>query len=306
MVGQSKTLLITGSSGFIGKNMAEYFREKYHVLKPTHKELDLLSQEDVDSYFKENQVNLVIHAANVGGNRTAQDGPGVVEKNLRMFVNISRNSEHYGKMIHLGSGAEYSREKMPPLVSETDFKKHIPHDYYGFSKYLISKYIEKSDNIYCLRLFGVFGSGEDYRYKFISNSVVKNLLEMPIKIMQNVYFDWLYMEDLLHITQYFLENDATHNIFNVTTGKPMDILTIARKINELSHFQSDITVVNPGLNREYSGSNQKLMDEIGYYKFMNMDASLKKLREYYEQIYDTLDLETVQKDPYASRCKIQK
>ena len=73
------------------------------------------------------------------------------------------------------------------------------HNDYGFSKYLISQYIEKSDNCVCLRLFGVFGKYEDYEYKFISNAIVKNLLQMPIRIRQNVYFDWLYINDLMKI-----------------------------------------------------------------------------------------------------------
>jgi nucleoside-diphosphate-sugar epimerase len=306
MAAQSETLLITGSSGFIGKNMVEYFREDYHVLAPTHQELDLLSQEDVDNYFRDNQIDYVIHGANVGGNRTADDGPDVVEINLRMFFNICENSERFKKMIHFGSGAEYSKENMPPKVRESEFGKFIPKDHYGFSKYLISKYIEKADNIYCLRLFGVFGPGEDYRYKFISNSIVKNLLEMPIVIMQNVFFDWMYIEDLLRITDYFLKNEPSPNTYNVTSGKTTDLLSIARKINELSDFESDITVVNPGLNREYSGENTALLDEIGDFQFLKMEDSLRKLMDYYKSIYHTLDLETVQKDPYASRCKINK
>lgn len=306
MESKSKNLLITGSNGFIGKNLVQFFKDEYHILAPKHQELDLLSQRDVNDYFQNNQIDYVIHGANVGGNRTADDGPEIVEKNIRMFFNLAENQKYFKKMIHLGSGAEYSQGKMPPMVKEDDFGQFIPTDYYGFSKYIISKYIDKTPNIYCLRLFGVFGPGEDYRYKFISNSILKNMLEMPITIMQNVYFDWLYINDLMHIIAFFLKNNPSKNIYNITTGKKTDIISIARIINDISQFQSEITVVNKGLNQEYSGDNHRLIEEIGNYDFMKMEEAIGELIDFYKYNFDLLDLDAVRKDPYASKCKINR
>jgi nucleoside-diphosphate-sugar epimerase len=302
----SKTLLVTGSRGFIGSNAVKFFKDKYQVLAPSHQELDLLSQTDVNDYFKNNKIDYVLHGANVGGNRTSDDGSDVVEKNIRMFFNLAENKGRFKKMLHLGSGAEYSRENMPPLVKENEFGNFIPRDYYGFSKYVISKYIENNPNIYCLRLFGVFGPGEDYRYKFISNSILKNMLDIPITIMQNVYFDWLYILDLMHIIEFFLKNNPSKNMYNITSGTKTDILSIARIIDAISDFQSDITVVNNGLNREYSGNNYRLIAEIGKYEFMSMEDSIRHLIHFYKSNFDTLDLETIRKDPYASKCKINR
>ena len=194
-----KNLFVTGSKGFVGRNTVEFFKGNYNILAPDHKELNLLCQEDVNNFFEDNEIDYVIHCASVGGNRKYDDSPEVVEKNVRMFFNIAENRKHFKKMIHLGSGAEYSKGSMPSNVKENYFGKFIPEDYYGFSKYVISKYIENLDNnkkmgnIYCLRLFGVFGPFEDYTYKFISNSILKNFLQLPITIMQNVYFDWIYI-----------------------------------------------------------------------------------------------------------------
>jgi nucleoside-diphosphate-sugar epimerase len=303
---EPETLLITGGRGFIGSNMVDFFKQNYTVISPTHQELDLLEQEQVSSFFKNNSIDYVIHGANVGGNRSSTDGPEVVEKNVRMFFNLCKNQNHFKKLINLGSGAEYSKEHMPSRVTESEFGKFIPTDYYGFSKYIISKYIENTSNIYCLRLFGVFGPGEDYRYKFISNSILKNILKMPIKIMQNVYFDWVFIDDLLHIIEYFLKNNPSLNSYNITPEKATDILSIARIINQMSDFQSEIIIVNPGLNREYSGDNKNLKSEMGNYEFMSMDESIKRLIDYYQSNLDFLDLEIIREDPFASRCKINK
>ena len=97
-----KTLFVTGSKGFIGRNTVEYFKKYYKILAPDHSELDLLYQEDVNKFFKEHKIDYVIHCASVGGNRTKDDGPEVVEKNVRMFFNLAENKEYFKKMIHLG------------------------------------------------------------------------------------------------------------------------------------------------------------------------------------------------------------
>jgi len=47
-----KTIFIIGSGGFTGKNLVEKFSEKYNLLTPCHKELDLLNEKAVDSFFK--------------------------------------------------------------------------------------------------------------------------------------------------------------------------------------------------------------------------------------------------------------
>jgi nucleoside-diphosphate-sugar epimerase len=299
-----ESIFITGAGGFIGRNIAQSLNSQYHILAPTHNELDLLSQEQVDRFFLENDIDYVIHCANIGGNRKVGNVPNVVEKNLRMFFNLSRNDNRYNKMIHFGSGAEYSKDRMSPRVKESDFDTYIPTDDYGFSKYLISKYIENADNIYCLRLFGVFGPYEDYEYKFISNAIVKNLLHMPVRIVQDVYFDWLYIDDLMYIVHHFIKNDSKERIYNVTTGKTTDLIGITNIINKYSEFKSEVILEHNGLNREYSGDNSKLIYKIGNYEFTSIDNAIQKLMHYYKKNLRNVNVSLIEKDLYASKCSV--
>jgi nucleoside-diphosphate-sugar epimerase len=300
-----KTVLITGASGFIGKNAREYFHDKCNVVAPLHRELDLLSQGEVQKFFRENEVDYVIHCANIGGNRKCGNIEGVVEKNLAMFFNIAENKQYFEKMIHLGSGAEYNRMRMAARTDEDRLGRSIPTDPYGFSKYVISKYIEEeNDKLYCLRLFGVFGRYEDYEYKFISNAIVKNLLHLPITIRQNVHFDWLYVDDLLPIIGAMLNKKCKYKSYNITTGTTTDLITIAKIINKLSDFTSKIIVVNPGLNMEYSGENNRLQNEVEDFKFRSMQDSIMALRHYYKSIFPLIDADAIRKDEYAAYCKI--
>lgn len=304
MDNRKETLFITGGSGFIGKNIAQFFNEKYEILAPSHRELDLLSQDEVDRYFEMNKIDYVIHCANSGGSRKATNVSNVLENNLRMFHILSNHHDHYKKMISFGSGAEYAKDRMKPMVKEDDFGKYIPADDYGFSKYIISKYIENSENIYCLRLFGVFGPYEDYEFRFISNAIVKNLFNLPINIVQNVYFDWLYIEDLMKILGYFLTNEMNEKVYNVTTGKTYDLVTIANIINSCSPCKSEIIIQNGGLNKEYSGDNSRMINEIGSFEFTSMSDAIKSLFDYYRSIRPSINCEVIKKDPFASMCKV--
>ena len=137
MVDLNKIILITGSSGFIGKNIVEYLRPKFTLLTPSHKELDLLSQSKVHQFFLKNDVGTVIHCANFGGTRKTLVTGQTIEKNTRMFFNLAENQEHFSKLIHLGSGAEYNKNRNLQKICETEFGKEIPYDEHGYSKYII-------------------------------------------------------------------------------------------------------------------------------------------------------------------------
>jgi nucleoside-diphosphate-sugar epimerase len=300
-----KTIFVTGGSGFIGSNIIEFFCDTATIIAPSHTQLDLLSQDAVNKFFKEHKIDYVIHCANFGGNRKSGDTIDIVEKNVRIFFNLIENSRYFDKFIHFGSGAEYDKSRPISKITETSFGERIPRDHYGFSKYLISKFIENSENIICLRLFGVFGKYEDYEYKFISNTILKNLLQLPIHIRQNVYFDWLYINDLVKILPYFLDHEPLYKMYNITPNKPLDLVTIANMINSYSTFKSEIIVDNPGLNNEYSGNNSRLLAHIGNFTFTEMHSALSELRKYYCSILPQIDSDTIRRDEYSKYCTIR-
>ena len=57
-----RKILITGASGFIGRNIKEsYLSEKYDLITPSSKELDLSDDESVRNYFKISTITRSIH-----------------------------------------------------------------------------------------------------------------------------------------------------------------------------------------------------------------------------------------------------
>ncbi len=279
-----KTVLILGSSGFIGKNLAEQLNKKYKLLTPSHKELDLLKEKDVTSYFKSHKIDTVIYSVLVGGSRIEEHEEKELKTNLRMFLNVINNNQHYRKLINFGSGAEYDKTRSIAKVSETNFGERIPTDDYGLFKYTCSKILENyqkpSVNV---RIFGMFGKYEDYRYRFISYAILRNLKNLPIKIKQNVYFDYMFIDDFVRIVDHFINNDSKEKVFNIGTGNKIDLITISKKINRIANKKVKIIIDHPGLQNEYTCSNKSLIKELGKFSFNDFDTSLKSLYVWYKK-----------------------
>ena len=294
-------IFITGSNGFVGSHLKEYLNKtysKYNLFTPSSKELDLVNEEAVDNYILGNKVDIIIHLANKGGDITTVNMKNVTEYNLRIFFNIVKHEKNVKKIISFGSGAEYSKHKQIADACEDDYNLSLPLDEYGFYKSITSKYIEKSDNIVQLRIFGAYGEYENYRFKFITNAIVKNLLKLPIVINKNVYFDYIYIDDLIKMIDWFIHNESKEKIYNATTGIKIDLITLANLVNETSDFKSEIKILNDGLNNEYTSNNERIMKELKNFEFTSHKKAIQKMREYFKANLEKLDKESIINDPY--------
>lgn len=301
-----KNILITGAGGFVGRNLHEHLGSKYNVFAATRKELDLLNEDKVAEYIQKRDIHCIIHCANVGGSRKDQSNGGnisVLSDNLRMFHHLVKCLRSDMHMIYFGSGAEYDKSRNLTKIKEIDFGMRVPKDEYGFSKYVMSKCAEKQNNITCLRIFGLYGRYEDYTYKFISNAILKNIMSLPIRINQNVIFDYLYINDLLNIVERFIDNPPKNRVLNVTPTNSIDLVSIANMINEISQKQNRIDVVNEGLNYEYTGDNSFLLGELNNYRFTSYHEGVSELFKYYTAVIDTIDRRIIQEDPYIKTCR---
>jgi UDP-glucose 4-epimerase len=301
-------ILITGGSGFIGRNLAEQLAATYEVLAPSSAELDLLQEQAVREYLDAHSFDVIVHAATTRSNRRLAAPADLLDRNCRMFFNLARNlvsnHERFGKLIHFGSGAEYDRVQLPARVGEDYFDTRVPRDAYGFSKYICAKYIERSDRIVNLRLFGVFGAYEDYTVRFISNACCRALKGLPIVLRQDIVFDYLYIKDLVKITMWFIENNARHKAYNVCSGQPLPLTELARVIArvsaQVSGREPKVSVMSAGMGPEYSAENSLMLAEMGGYRFLELEDSIRDLYAWYER-YKELDVESLKFDEKATK-----
>lgn len=292
-----KKVLIIGKHGFVSKNLAEYFAESsfgvFRVVSSS--DLDLLDEKLVGDFFSANYYDVVIDTAIYNPRVGIGKEPDMeLEYDLRMFHNLAKCHDRYGKLIYFGSGAEYNKALPICSVSEDELDNLIPDNAYGMAKYIIGQEIEAgiyhADNIYNLRIFGLYGKYENWKTTFISGACCKAIFDMPITIRQNVYFDYLFIDDFCKMLDSFIRVDSPNfRTYNITSGKRSSLLEIAHIIKEISGKDLDVIVKKDGLANEYTSNNERLLKEIGGFEFEPMKKSISKLYAYYEQIKEDID-----------------
>ena len=280
-------LLIIGGTGFIGKNLKQYFegKEGFEVYAPTRKELDLFDDKSCLDYVKNLKPDLVIHSA---VDITS------VENILKVFFNIYNAKEYFGHMVQIGSGAEYDKRAYEPRMKESLFKQSIPIDTYGLGKFCIANVLEniEKNKVTNLRLFGIFGSYEDYSRRFISNNICNSLAGLPVSLNRNMLFDFIWVDDFSRFLHSILDKLPLSTMsYNFCTGSPISLLNLAQIINELMSNSTDVIVKNSGMNPEYSGDPSIIFNEIGNFEFTPFESSISKLIKFYKETLTDEDIE---------------
>jgi GDP-L-fucose synthase len=211
-------ILITGKNGYIATSLYNDLKDKYDIKRIGRDDFNLTDYESTCNYFKDNHFDVVIHTAMEGGSRLKTDSVNVLDNNIKMYYNLLANKSHYNKFITFGSGAEF----------------HAAESSYGLSKRIIAKSIDDKSNFYNLRLYGVFDENE-LDTRFIKSNIKRYLNDQPIEIHHNKLFDFFYMEDLISLVSYYIDNDNLKKDIDCCYNNKYSLYSIAELINKLSN-----------------------------------------------------------------------
>jgi UDP-glucose 4-epimerase len=284
-----KRILLTGAGkkGFIGRNLKEDLSGAYELYTPGSSELDLCDTHKTAAYIKAHKITTVIHSA--VHNPRNRGGSDEMRNNLLMFYNLERLAVVLDKLIYFGSGAEFDKRLPVEMVTEEDIGCSMPADDYGICKYVMNKTARASENVYNLRLFGIFGKYEYWPLKFISNLCCKAIFDLPLSIRQNCYFDFLYIRDLAPVVEWAIDASPHYHDYNICTGTPVDLLTIANKVNEAAGKRLPVTILKEGFNLPYTASNALIKKELEF-KYTGIYNAVEDLYKWYYDNRDMIDL----------------
>lgn len=287
-------LLLTGANGFIGKNIREKLEKKYEIIPLSHRETDLTDKATVSEIIRRERPEAVVHCAAKPGHRKAPDKNNVALANLQLFFSLYESALENGvkKFIHFGSGSEFDMSKPVCMATEEQLGQNIPKDETGFSRYVINGALKNSPIGVNLRCFGVFGKYEDYTMRFISGAIVKALAGRDITINENKNFSFLYIDDLVTITDAALQKSALkYNDYNAVPPYTLTMREIAESIVDLTGSSSKIEILGSG--NEYTASGERLYGELKI-KFTPFEKALRELTEYYKLNFSKLDLDSLE------------
>lgn len=281
---KKETILITGAgpNGVTGNRIKERFIKDFDILNPSSSELDLTDTEAVTNFFYDHKIDFVIHSAVI---YPKEHDDGFFD-NIRMYFNLARHNTRFSKMFYFGSGAEYDKSRDIVDIPEQEIGKYIPKDPYGLCKFIMQEHADKSDNIYNIRLFGTINPNEQYTKNVISNLCIKAAKRMPMTLRKNCRFSFTDIDDVAEFIYYGITNGLKYHNYNFLPENNYLLSEIAERICEIAGIEPEISFLEEGLNREYTGSAQRIISEFNH--FTSLSKSLAKVYNRMENISSTV------------------
>lgn len=119
----NKKVLITGSRGMVGGNVADYARQSgWNILTPSKNELDLRDSNSVANFLADRKIDAIIHcAAKVGGIAANISAPAdFIVENIKIDSSIISSARALGitDLIYFASSCMYPRDTTQPMKVE--------------------------------------------------------------------------------------------------------------------------------------------------------------------------------------------
>lgn len=293
---KKETLLVTGSSGFIGSYIVEEaLKEGYDVKGLDLKEnnnnsieflkADICNKAAVSKAMKE--VDYVIHLAAITSVvEFEKDAVECFNVNVNGFLNIlnSAHNNKIKKVIYASSAAVYTGEHFSDSIPLDYSKQHNPYAQSKIMNEMIADYFYhyKNLNTLGLRFFNVFGEGENEKgpYASIVMQFIKNKEKNKPLIIYGDGLqarDFINVKDVAIITRMLLKK-SNYGIYNVGTNKAVSYKSIGEIIDK-AHIKY---IKNPLKSYQYltKADNSKLLHTIGHYNFIDVkEWLLKKFKQ---------------------------
>ena len=131
-----KELLITGASGFVGSRIKEALQGQYNLITPSHSELDITSEKEVEDFISLTKPDIILHLAAISNTGYCEEHPEESYLvNVVSVENIARSAgKHHAKLVFFSSDQIYNGNHELGLLSED--VSVSPENHYGRHKLL--------------------------------------------------------------------------------------------------------------------------------------------------------------------------
>ena len=266
-----KKIFVTGHKGLVGSSIVRILNKnnKYRILTREREKLDLLNQNEVKKFFRNNKPDIVIHAAGkVGGILHNSTYPAeFIFQNSQMALNIINCSYSYKikKLINLGSACIYPKFAKQPIKESylLDGKLESSNEAYAIAKILslkMTEYYKKQykSNFISLQPTNLYGTNDNFNIKsgHVIPALINKFHEAKIKNSKSVEVwgsgkakrEFLFVDDLanaiFHILKLhdkkLLNISKGFPIFNVGSGEEISIKDLSNKIKKICKFDGKI------------------------------------------------------------------
>ena len=306
-------IVVTGSNGFIGSNLIKGLNEiGYKDIiavddqdDPELKEniahcdvQDFLNIDEFINLIRNNEIDgtkiRAIFHQGACSNTMEWDADFLYNNNLlysKELLNFSQKTET--PLIYASSASVYGAGK----IFKESIEYEDPINLYAFSKFkfdqLVRQELIKSETqIVGLRYFNVYGPQEQHKGTMASvafhlHNQLKDNEEIKLFEGSEGYDDgeqrrdFIYVEDVVKVNLWFLENQKVSGIFNVGTGKSQTFNEVADSVINWNKRGKINYIPFPeklkGAYQSYTQADISKLRKVGYKdEFLNVQEGVKK------------------------------
>lgn len=249
-------ILVTGATGFVGKNLVErLLKEKHQLVVTSSGNENGLPEEMYNSkdhmilYYRLGGMNwdrlehidAVFHQA-ANNDTRCKDEQQIIEANVNDSVSLFKHAFRMGcrDFIYASSTAVYGNQPSPYIEGKT---AEVPLNSYAISKLALDRYMYEL-SLHCpdvkivgLRYCNVYGPGEAHKGKRMS--MIGQLFNTIMRSQRPKLFkdgeqkrDWVYVDDVVEANMAALKSKEG-GIYNIGSG-------VATSFNDLVNMITDI------------------------------------------------------------------
>ena len=302
-------VLVTGITGFLGSNLANYFLSKgYEVHSLIRKDSnlwrirnimkdinfhvsDLLDVEQLRLAVKNIKPDAIIHTAGIIKGFSETDQEGVIASNFEITLNMINAciDLDYTAFINTGSAYEYGNKK--GNISENE--KTEPVDLYGITKMASTAYsslIARKYNkpIITLRIFAPYGY-YDSLHRLIPNTIFKLLKGDQMNVMHpSSRRDFIFVDDLCRAYEAVIKKSTKiepGTVLNLGNGKCQTVQEVVQIISNLMNKEHIVEGTQKGDGdkgiQELCCDNTEFMRKTGWKSEVDLTEGLAKTVEWF-------------------------
>jgi len=317
-----KTILVTGSAGFIGfhtsktlldrgdivigidnfnnnvnqKNLKEdrnKILEKHKNYK-IHK-VDICDKDALEKIFKDEKIDAICHLAAQAGVGYSFENPQIYAKtNYEGTSNIFEEAKinNIKRIVYASSSSVYGVNEIP-WQEDQDVNNQI--NPYGVSKRACELLANVYRNTYKLnitglRFFTVYGpwGRPDMAYYIFAYKISRGeKITVRTHPTDTVKRDFTYIDDIVNGILASIDKNTKEPVYNLGNSNPENLDKLISVIEENlgKKAQKIIEPLNPGEFVKNSADTNKAKQDLGFEPKTNLKEGLKKFTDWYKEYY---------------------
>lgn len=301
------SIYIAGHNGMVGSATFRLFKKEgyINILTASSKELNLVSQHEVNSFFEKQKPEIVILcAAKVGGIQANINNPATfLYDNLMIQNNIINASFHNNvkRLVFLGSSCIYPRECPQPIQEDylLTGKLEPTNEGYAIAKIAGIKLLEAYRKQYgfnsiSLMPCNLYGPNDsfDLTKSHVLSALVKRFVDAAYTNLHEITLwgtgiarrEFMHVDDMSRAIQFYLEKNITLESFvNIGWGTDVSIMELSEIIARKVKYQGAILWDHS----KPDGMLRKCMDvskmkKLGFQPLIALEDGIDQMVEIYK------------------------